>query len=214
MERTLSRATYGHWKPICSPAHGTTENNRGENVAPDWMAGCFEAHPSALSADGKYFTIIHALPRARPSEIKNRFYKHCHNYWKEGTNVTRRWKNESWNSVCGICKTTRKEHAQRRKEMTAKSAKIGSRPNHSDGDGILRAWKGGWSFSHLWDTYCCRHAIFTHRKHSRCVVCGTISGAWVLIIICYQTGKANGDGMESRCEIKIVSASLISRDEK
>ncbi len=65
----------------------------------------FEAHPKRSK---RYTEIISQLStrfRVRiPLEIKNRFCKHCHNYWKEGTNVTRRWKNESWNSVCGICK--------------------------------------------------------------------------------------------------------------
>lgn len=38
-----------------------------------------------------------------PSEIKNRFCKHCSNYWIEGKTVTRRLKKGTWNSVCKIC---------------------------------------------------------------------------------------------------------------
>ena len=57
-----------------------------------------------------------------PLEIKNRFCKHCWNYWVEGKTVTRRMKNGTWNSMCKICGTLTRRKAGKRPKTPTRTA--------------------------------------------------------------------------------------------
>ena len=86
-----------------------------------------DTHPARAK---RYMELISQLStrfRVRiPLEIKDRFCKHCHYYWKEGITVKRRLKKGTWNSVCGVCGklTRRKAGSQKikneKKEMEKK----------------------------------------------------------------------------------------------
>lgn len=63
-----------------------------------------ENHPARSQRYGKLIKQLSMRFRVPiPMEIKNRFCKHCWNYWIEGKTVTRRLKGKTWNSVCKIC---------------------------------------------------------------------------------------------------------------
>ncbi|QQR92724.1 MAG: ribonuclease P [Candidatus Iainarchaeum archaeon] len=67
-------------------------------------AGEAEEHPARSQRYGQLVKQLSMRFRVPiPLEIKNRFCKHCWNYWIEGKTVTRRLKNGTWNSVCKIC---------------------------------------------------------------------------------------------------------------